>query len=559
MVRPSPALLALLPVALLLAPVARGRAADLPAPAPGAADPLNERFAAAAAALDHDRRSPEGLASLMALGGLEGDLPDLGKLAAVYERTAGDAAAWPEVRAMARFRLSELERSRGNLHRAEAHLKRLGFVGGWQVMGPFDDGGKRGMSTAFPPESALDAAGHPPGKEREVRWRAVPRDAEVRGLIHLGATFRPTRETVSYALTTVVAPAEQRVQLWFGASGAARVWVNGAVAVDDAAYHPVRLDQHGANVTLRKGTNRILVKLCHQDGLLGFYLRLADARGEGLSFPAGEPFAPAPSPGLAPSRVDDAVAVLSRRAAEARGKNAAQAHSALAAAIQARAAGDENDRRAAAEAARAAALLPRSVDAQLAAAGLEEDRSRRRVLLDGALRLAPEEPRVLRAVAEEELEQGRPQAAARLLERAIAAAPGWAEPRTAYAEALERAGLSARAAMIAEETARLFPTSPAAVRAAARAAVRLGRIDAAIGRERTLLALRLDDQGARASLVSHLLDRGELAAAVPLLEEGLRLAPNDLALRLRLADLLAANERMDEAEAAYARALELCP
>src|SRR5512142_2913138 len=99
MVRPSPALLPL--AALLLVPAARALAAEPPAPGPGAADPVAERFAAASDALDRERRTPEGLSDLVALAGLEDELSDLGRLAAVYERTAGDAAAWPEVRALA--------------------------------------------------------------------------------------------------------------------------------------------------------------------------------------------------------------------------------------------------------------------------------------------------------------------------------------------------------------------------------------------------------------------------------------------------------------------------
>ena len=531
----------------------------LPPPSPGAPDPIADRFAAATAALSRDRRGPEGIADLAALGALEDDLSDLGRLAAAYERAADDPGSHSEVRALARFQLAGLERSRGNLLRAEAHLRRLGFVSGWQVMGPFDDEGKRGHGAVFAPEQGIDAGARVPGKEREVAWRPLPRDAESGGLVHLGATVRPNREVVAYALTVVVAARDERVRLWFGGSGAARVWVNGAIAVDDPTYHAARLDQRGAAVSLRKGPNRILVKLCQQGGPMGFTLRLADERGEGRSFPGGDPFAPAPAPGPAPAPIEDALAVLARRAAEARGRAAPDAHATLSAVIATRAAGDRDDRRAALEAARAAALAPRSVDAQLAAAALEEDGARRRAILDAALRASPGDARLLRALAGEELDQNRPQAAALLLERAVAAAPGWAAPRVALAEALERAGLAVRAALFAEETARQFPTSPAAVRAAALAAVRLGRVEDAIRRERTLLALRFDDVQARGSLVGHLLDRGDLAGAVALLQEAIRVSPFELPLHLHLADLLAANGRPDAAEEAFARALELCP
>ena len=557
MVRPALALAAL--VALLPSVPARGLPAALPVPGAGGGDPLAERFAAASAAAWRDRTSPGALAPLLALETLEAEHPDLGKLAAVYASLEGDGSTHPEVRAAARFRLARVERAQGNLLRSESRLRTLGFVGGWQVIGPFDDEGKRGFSTVYPPEEGIHATARHPGKEREVAWRAVAREAQAGGFVHLGATLRPVREVVAYAVTSVVAAKDERVQLWFGASGAAKVWVNGALALKDPTYHEARLDQRGATVTLRKGPNRILVKLCQQDGRMGFHLRLADGRGEGRSFTVGDAFAPAASPGPAPAPIEDAVAVLARRAAVARGTAAPGAHAALAAVLRAREAGDEADRRAAAEAAKAAALAPRDVDAQLAAASLEEDRTRRRVILDAAHRLAPEDPRVLRLLAEEELAHERPQAAARLLARAIAAAPRWAELRTAYAEALERSGLSARAALVAEEAARLFPTSPAAVRAAAHAAMRLGRLEQAIQRERTLLALRFDDLAVRASLASRLLDRGDLDGAVGLLREGLRVAPGELALQLRLADLLAANDRMDQAEEAYARALDLCP
>jgi hypothetical protein len=97
--------------------------------------------------------------------------------------------------------------------------------------------------------------------------------------VDLGAALRPAREVAAYALAAVDSPREQRVQLWAGASGAVKVWVNGALALSDAAYHPARPDQLGAWVTLRRGPNRILVKLSHQQGQMGFYLRLADAAG----------------------------------------------------------------------------------------------------------------------------------------------------------------------------------------------------------------------------------------------------------------------------------------
>jgi tetratricopeptide (TPR) repeat protein len=535
-------------------------AAPRPAPARAPADPSAARLEALAEGLVQGRRSPRGLAAVAELALLAAEAPELARVAQVLSAVVEDRGADPEVRALARHELAALERARGNLQRSASHVRRLGFVTAWKVAGPFDDEGKRGFDEAFPPEREVDLAATMPGKVREVGWRDLPAEAVVHGFVHLGGAVLPSREVVAYALAVVDAPRDERVRLWLGASGAAKVFVNGALAVADRGYHPARLDQHGALVSLRKGPNRILVKLCHTSGRFGFFLRLADDRGDGRAYPGGDFAAPARPPGAPPAPLGGAVAELERRAAAARGASAeGEARLELAAVLEARRSSDAQDARAAHEARRAAELLPRSVEARLLAARLEDEHGLRRQHVDAAVAAAPDDPRALLALAEDELEQERPHAAVRLLDRAVAAAPRWAAPRVARVDALERAGLGARAALQAAEVARAFPTVPGAVRAAARAARRLGRDGEAAARLRTLLALRFDDPEARGTLVQLLAQRGDVAGAAVLSAEALRLDPSDVMERLALAALLAANDRAEEAEAGFAAALALAP
>ncbi|HEY6098316.1 MAG TPA: DUF3857 domain-containing protein, partial [Anaeromyxobacter sp.] len=131
--------------------------------------------------------------------------------------------------------------------------------------------------------------------------------------------------------------------------------------------------------------------------------------------------------------------------------------------------------------------------------------------------------------------------------------------RIVRADALGRAGLEARAALAAAEVARLFPTVPGAVRAAARAARRLGRDREAAARLRTLLALRYDDPEARATLGQILAESGDPDGAAALSAEALRLDPSDVHERLALASLLSANGREADAEVAFAAALRVAP
>ena len=555
------ALLCLVPSAFTASTASTARAA-----APR--DPTDEQIAAVTQALHRDRRSPRAAAHLAQLKGLEPESQELSRLAASYARTAEDSQALPEVRAMARLQLAEVERARGNPQRQANNLKRLGFVQGWFVVGPFDDEGKRGFETVQPPERALDLTAIYPGKGGDAAWGELAPEAVDAGFVHAGAALRREQEVCAHALALVEAGRDERVALWFGGSGPSRVTVNGAVAVEDRGYHPARPNQHGAQVSLRRGVNRLQVKLCSQEGRMGFYLRLADAQGAGRVFPqpAASPLPPQPAPGARPvqlpgvvARLEALAAAAARRGGAAGRREEAEARVNLSRVLTALQPVDPSERRALNEARRAVELAPDSADARLLAAGLEADENQRREQLEGALAAAPEEPRVLVAVARDLLARDRAQAAVRLLERAVGAAPAYGPARALLAEALDRSGLEARGALAAAEAAALLPTSPDAVRAAARVARRLGRLDEAAWLLRKVLSLRFDDVEARAALAQLLLDRGDVDGAAALLAEGLRVRPGQLDELLRLADVLAANGRREEAEARYAEARRVSP
>ncbi|HUK65801.1 MAG TPA: DUF3857 domain-containing protein [Anaeromyxobacteraceae bacterium] len=528
---------------------------------PSPQDPVADRAGALALELRRDHAEARALVPLIELSALEDELPDLARLALVYAATADDPQAMPEVRAYARFRLALLERSRGNLQRSAAEVGKLAFLSGWQVAGPFDNEGKRGFDEVFPPEREQDLAARFPGKAREVGWRPLPPEAMESGFAFVGAALRPAQKVVVYALTAVEAPREERVRLYLGASGAVKVFVNGALVQSDPTYHPARLDQSAVDVVLRPGVNRILVKLCHDEGRLGFFARLADLRGEPLKLAVrGPPYPPLLKPSSQrPEPVPGALAELEKRAREAASPRAASAHRDLAVVLADRRPGEDRERRAAVEARRAAELAPEDLEARLLAAQLEDDPNRRREQLEAALQAHPAAATVLNALGLLELQRGRLARAQALFERSVAQSPRFVAPRLALADLHERAGLTARALAEREAVAKSDPLDPAAVRAAARAAQARDRVGDAMLLLRKALALRFDDAGARSALVQILLERADLEGALRLLEEAQALDPADLASRLRLADLLASNGRESEAEAVYAGALRIAP
>jgi tetratricopeptide (TPR) repeat protein len=336
--------------------------------------------------------------------------------------------------------------------------------------------------------------------------------------------------------------------------------VNGARALSEPAYHPARLDQFAVAVSLRKGPNRILVKLCHDGGRMRLALRVATAAGEPLLLaarPAGRELPPAPAAGQRPERVPSLVAMLERRAEAARGGARARARYDLAMALAEKRSLEDRDRRALEEARRSADLAPAWVEAHLLAARLESDGNRQRELLEAALASSPESPEVLRALGAHLLQRGRPHRAIPLLQ-AAARAGGGPAARLLLADAWEAAGLAARAHRLRVQAAADSPLLPAPVAAAARSARSQDRMDEAAGLWRKALAIRFDDAGSRYGLEELLADRGDVDGALLLLEEALKLDPSDLGVRLRQADLLAANGRPERAEAAFAAAERIC-
>ena len=491
--------------------------------------------------------------------------PTSGASAASYRAIADDPRAHPEVRSLARWYLAGVEESRGNRGPGRAERQRLGFLRGWSDRRALRQrGARRTRAARSRPRRPLDLAARFPGKVREVGWRALPPELECRGIVGIGTAVRPQQEAVVYALAVPEVAREQRARLWVGASGAVRVWVNGARVLDDAAYHPARLDQAAVEITLRKGPNRILVKLAQDKGEMAIAVRLTDPRRR-AGRPRGRRRCPRcrrwpPAPLRGRRRSSRWSPRCSRRASRSKGAAEGRARMDLAVALGEKLPEDVGEHAAAREARRAAELLPDDPGAQLLAARLEDqDPNRRREYLESALRADPGNPVARLALADEELRRGRAQEAVRRLGPLVADWPGWAAPRAVLAQAWEQVGYPSRGQLELLQLAAEIPDQPGTVELAARSARQLDRIEESMAAYRRLLSLRNDDASARSALVSIHLRRGALDEALELLDEAVSISPGDPFLRLRRADLLAANGRSEAAEADYLAAARLSP
>jgi Flp pilus assembly protein TadD len=544
-------------LALLLLPIA------------AIAGPVDTQADALFARLAGELGSARALPDLFRVYELRDEVSDLAAFARRFDRIAVDRGARADVRAAALELRAQLAVAQGQLLQARAAVDRAAPVRAWAVIGPFENDGRTGLRTVYPPETAgYDAAAKYPGKDHDVSWRALPQQAFPLGYVDLSSAVWPAQESTVYAATVLRSARARTAVLHLGASGASRLWVNGKLVREDTAVHPSRWDQAAFAVELRPGDNPVLLKLAHGTGKPGFSLRVCDEHDEPLPAVASSARIPGKKHALASvreaparrpaARIPDAVAEL-REQARLHPEDA-RAQEDLAVALAWRRQYDDVERLALHAQERASEAAPGDPRIELRLSRYEDrDGNRRRAALERALARNPQDAAVLEALAAQRLEHGDAWGAVRFAEKARAADPAALPAALTLARALEAVGLTARASLLRLQAAREHPALPAAHRAAANAQRRFGRAAESEAELRAALAVRFDDAEARGDLTALLLDRGDLDGALRLLGESISIDPASPYSRLRAAELLSQNGRAAQAERAYKELVELAP
>ncbi|MCJ7587455.1 MAG: hypothetical protein MUQ00_06110 [Candidatus Aminicenantes bacterium] len=149
------------------------------------------------------------------------------------------------------------------------------FVADWNLIGPFDAPDMDALTTVYPPETETDLSAPYKGKGNvEVRWRAIKADPS--GYIRLTELVKPNEYAVVYGLAYVQSPDERDASLLLGSDDGVRVWINDVLVHSNPAYRGAYPDQDTVKVRLRKGWNKVLIKVLQGAGGWGYYLRFAD-------------------------------------------------------------------------------------------------------------------------------------------------------------------------------------------------------------------------------------------------------------------------------------------
>jgi putative heme-binding domain-containing protein len=141
----------------------------------------------------------------------------------------------------------------------------------WHIVGPFDNGtGDKGLDEAFPPEKGIDLKATYAGKSGKIGWRVVKPDAK--GFVDLQAFFAgDSNNIVSYSYREIESPVDQEATVFLGTDDCGKLWLNGELVYTNRAHGAALPEKDAVKVKLKKGANKLLLKVNNGDGDHGFY------------------------------------------------------------------------------------------------------------------------------------------------------------------------------------------------------------------------------------------------------------------------------------------------
>ncbi|TWT53991.1 hypothetical protein Pla22_16250 [Rubripirellula amarantea] len=191
--------------------------------------------------------------------------------------------------------VSELLKALTDLGQDVTTAEAFSMISSWQVIGPFDNRDGVGFDRAYEPEAdftddaKIDFEQVLDGKNGDVKWETLSATND-EGELNLAEHYEKEKGAVAYAYTEFTSTSNQPAQIRLGCVNANKVWLNGEQVMANKVYHSgSMIDQYIANVELKSGSNRILVKVCQNEQTQPwaqdwkFQCRITDLTGKGLT------------------------------------------------------------------------------------------------------------------------------------------------------------------------------------------------------------------------------------------------------------------------------------
>ncbi len=147
--------------------------------------------------------------------------------------------------------------------------REMGFLTYWKVIGPFDNTERTGFDNVYPPEQTIDLEAEYDGKSGLVKWNDAEAEQEnlkQLGHVDLNAALVEEKNVLAYAFATFVVAEDMQVEFRYETIEATKLWLNGKeIAVKNVYHSGYDFDQYIVPCQLRRGENRILIKVCQNE------------------------------------------------------------------------------------------------------------------------------------------------------------------------------------------------------------------------------------------------------------------------------------------------------
>jgi putative membrane-bound dehydrogenase-like protein len=144
----------------------------------------------------------------------------------------------------------------------------------WLIVGPFENGADRsGLEKVFPPEKEIDLKATYEGKKGKVSWRTIKAGAgNYFDLREFHGDASP--QSVSYVYRQIESPIDQEATIRLGTDDGCKLWVNDQLVHKSNATRAALPEQDVVTVKLKKGRNKILLKIDNGNDPHGFYFTI---------------------------------------------------------------------------------------------------------------------------------------------------------------------------------------------------------------------------------------------------------------------------------------------
>lgn len=169
----------------------------------------------------------------------------------------------------------------GKISKARKLIDKLGIVRNFKMIGPFDNISGSGYKKVYLPEIEIDFEKKYTGKNgAKIGWFNFS-NTKTNGWVFTEYNY-VSYNTTLYYYSNIHSDKDQSVNLSFGASGSFKVFINDNLVLADSVFRNTGTDMFIQKVHLFKGSNKLLIKLCHENRASNFLVRFMDDNGMGV-------------------------------------------------------------------------------------------------------------------------------------------------------------------------------------------------------------------------------------------------------------------------------------